>query len=48
MKIKTRNSIITIALTWSEWWPMWFAEDEYFSIGFGPLFIQVSKKDRPE
>lgn len=48
MKITTRKSIIKVTLTWDDWWPMWFSEDDYFSVGFGPLFIQVSTKDRAE
>ena len=44
MRLNARNTTVDIGLTWGDWWPMWHAEDDYFSIGFGPLFIQVFVK----
>jgi hypothetical protein len=32
---------IDIAFTWSDWGFLWNREDNYISIGLGPLFIQL-------
>jgi hypothetical protein len=30
-----------ITITWLEWWPLFYRQKGYLSLGIGPLFLEI-------